>query len=188
MFDGNCGARRAPCGSRRVQTTKTGRISGTNELSARRIRRARRTDRSATHAVRSGMNERCVAGARNTRDQIVRGPLRANTSGGHLRASGVSPLSFAYFSLRRQRKVSAAPHRGNANKPIRNQGEANALIKHARAPAIKQTQNLKKKYSSAASQTHPTTPQAAAWKPASAQQQLQPLPPSAEPKAKAHTA
>ncbi|WP_218274544.1 hypothetical protein, partial [Paraburkholderia piptadeniae] len=27
---------------------------------------------------------------------------------------GVSPLSFAYFSLRRQRKVGAAPHRGNA--------------------------------------------------------------------------
>ncbi|BCF97557.1 hypothetical protein PPGU19_021260 [Paraburkholderia sp. PGU19] len=24
------------------------------------------------------------------------------------------PLSFAYFSLRRQRKVGAAPHRGNA--------------------------------------------------------------------------
>jgi hypothetical protein len=186
MFDGNCGARRAPCGSRRVQTTKTGRISGTNELSARRIRRARRTDRSATHAVRSGMNERCVAGARNTRDQIVRGPLRANTSGGHLRASGVSPLSFAYFSLRRQRKVSAAPHRGNANKPKRNQGKANALNKHPRAPASKQ--NLKKKYSSAASQTHPTTPQAAAWKPASAQQQPQPLLHSAEPKAKAHTA
>ena len=39
---------------------------------------------------------------------------------------GFEPLSLAYFSLRRQREVSAAPHRGNANKPIRNQGKANA--------------------------------------------------------------
>jgi hypothetical protein len=31
-------------------------------------------------------------------------------------------LSFAYFSLPLQRKVGAAPHRGNANKPIRNRG------------------------------------------------------------------
>jgi general secretion pathway protein K len=28
--------------------------------------------------------------------------------------------------LRRQRKVSAAPHRGNANRPTRKQGKANA--------------------------------------------------------------
>ncbi|CAG9241679.1 hypothetical protein PCAR4_1090094 [Paraburkholderia caribensis] len=32
------------------------------------------------------------------------------------------PLSFAYFSLRRQRKVGAAPHRGNACKPEANRG------------------------------------------------------------------
>ncbi|MFM0161534.1 hypothetical protein PQR39_14090, partial [Paraburkholderia sediminicola] len=31
------------------------------------------------------------------------------------------------FSLRRQRKVGAAPHRGNANRPIANQGKANAV-------------------------------------------------------------
>ena len=37
---------------------------------------------------------------------------------------GFEPLSLAYFSLRRQREVSAAPHRGNANKPITNQGKA----------------------------------------------------------------
>jgi hypothetical protein len=34
-------------------------------------------------------------------------------------------LSFAYFSLARQRKVGAAPHRGNANKPEAKQGKAN---------------------------------------------------------------
>src|ERR1700757_2897810 len=33
-------------------------------------------------------------------------------------------LSFAYFSLARQRKVGAAPHRGNANKPEAKQGKA----------------------------------------------------------------
>ncbi|MFM0175944.1 hypothetical protein, partial [Paraburkholderia sediminicola] len=35
------------------------------------------------------------------------------------------PLSFAYFSLRPAKKSSAAPHRGNANKPLTNQGKAN---------------------------------------------------------------
>src|ERR1700761_1948406 len=32
-------------------------------------------------------------------------------------AARCEPLSFAYFSLRLQRKVGAAPHRGNTNKP-----------------------------------------------------------------------
>src|ERR1700733_13632504 len=40
---------------------------------------------------------------------------------------GFEPLSFAYFSLRRQRKVGAPPHRGNANRPARKQGKANAV-------------------------------------------------------------
>ncbi|CAG9195639.1 hypothetical protein PSAB6_160080 [Paraburkholderia sabiae] len=35
---------------------------------------------------------------------------------------GVKRLSFAYFSLPLQRKVGAAPHRGDASKPIRNRG------------------------------------------------------------------
>jgi general secretion pathway protein K len=73
------------------------------------------------------MNDPFVTKAECAGDQIVRGPLRKSVSGGHLQAGGLSPLSFAYFSLRRQRKVGAAPHRGNANKPIRKQGEANAV-------------------------------------------------------------
>ncbi|WP_321939201.1 hypothetical protein, partial [Paraburkholderia sp. J8-2] len=36
-------------------------------------------------------------------------------------------LSFAYFSLPLQRKVGAAPHRGNAGIPPRTQGKAKAL-------------------------------------------------------------
>jgi hypothetical protein len=35
-------------------------------------------------------------------------------------------LSFAYFSLPLQRKVGAAPHRGNAGRPTRIQGKAKA--------------------------------------------------------------
>jgi hypothetical protein len=35
---------------------------------------------------------------------------------------GLKRLSFAYFSLPLQRKVGAAPHRGNASKPTRQRG------------------------------------------------------------------
>src|SRR6201994_3445027 len=52
------------------------------------------------------------------------GPLRAVSSGGHLNAGGVSRFLLPTFLCGRQRKVSAAPHRGNANKPITKQGKA----------------------------------------------------------------
>src|ERR1044072_4445014 len=41
------------------------------------------------------------------------------------------PLSFAYFSLRRQRKVGGAPHRGNASKP-----EANRACQRKHKPQM----------------------------------------------------
>jgi hypothetical protein len=41
--------------------------------------------------------------------------------------------------LRRQRKVGAAPHRGNANRPIRNQGKANAIGKRTKPPSRQRT-------------------------------------------------
>jgi hypothetical protein len=88
--------------------------------------------------ARSGVDECLVTKEGSARDQIVRGPLRNHVSGRHLKAGGLSPLSFAYFSLRRQRKVGAAPHRGNTNKPIRKQGKANAQRKTTRrAPQAK---------------------------------------------------
>ncbi|WP_218002398.1 hypothetical protein, partial [Paraburkholderia fungorum] len=37
---------------------------------------------------------------------------------------GVSRFLLPTFLCGRQRKVGAAPHRGNANRPIRNQGKA----------------------------------------------------------------
>ncbi|CAE6713258.1 hypothetical protein R75483_01403 [Paraburkholderia domus] len=36
-------------------------------------------------------------------------------------------LSLAYFSLQQQREVGAAPHRGNANRPLKIQGKANPI-------------------------------------------------------------
>jgi general secretion pathway protein K len=44
-------------------------------------------------------------------------------SGGSLRASGCSPLSLLTF-FAAAKKVSAAPHRGNASKPKTKQGKA----------------------------------------------------------------
>jgi hypothetical protein len=60
------------------------------------------------------------------------------------RLAVASPLSFAYFSLRRQRKVGAAPHRGNASKPIRKQGKANTprTTTQTKAPQAKTPQAL----------------------------------------------
>src|SRR6202012_6203309 len=84
------------------------------------------------------MDESFVTRGECARDDFVRVPLRLHASGGHLQAGGVSPLSFAYFSLRRQRKVGAAPHRGNANKPIRKQRKANPISTR------KQAQNRQK--------------------------------------------
>src|ERR1700739_1931141 len=51
-------------------------------------------------------------------------------------------LSFAYFSLARQRKVGAAPHRGDANKPEAKQGKAN---KPGKQPDPKQRKKSKKR-------------------------------------------
>jgi general secretion pathway protein K len=64
----------------------------------------------------------------NARAHLVFGPLRINSGGGHLRAGGLSPLSLLTF-FAAAKKVSAAPHRSEANRPISNQGKANTLIK-----------------------------------------------------------
>src|SRR5579864_1326430 len=93
--------------------------------------------RTATHAVRSRMNESFVTGA------AVRGTVWCWTnvvslrgrhfmgchspSATHQEKTRLRRLSFAYFSLARQRKVGAAPHRGNANKPQAKQGKARKI-------------------------------------------------------------
>jgi hypothetical protein len=69
-------------------------------------------DPTATHVVRSGMDEPFVMGVECAGKQIVRGPLRSCASGGHLQAGGVSPLSFGYFSLRPAKKSDCRPAQG----------------------------------------------------------------------------
>ena len=54
-------------------------------------------DPSATHVVRSGVDECFVTKCGGARARCVRGPLRVSLSGGHLKASGWKPAFFAYF-------------------------------------------------------------------------------------------
>src|SRR6202012_445445 len=51
-------------------------------------------------------------------------PLPPPSQGTRFKTSGVSPLSLLTF-FAAAKKVSAAPHRGNANRPPRIQGKAN---------------------------------------------------------------
>jgi general secretion pathway protein K len=52
----------------------------------------------------------------------------------------LSPLSLLTF-FAAAKKVSAAPHRGEANRPIRQQGKANTAIKPPNRRAGKKNQN-----------------------------------------------
>src|SRR6266702_2341788 len=70
-----------------------------------------------------------VTSAECARTPIPDAPLPPPSQGTRLRAGGVKPLSFAYFSLRQAKKSRCPPHRGNANKPISNQGKATAAGK-----------------------------------------------------------
>ena len=56
------------------------------------------------------------------------GPFPVADRDGSLNASGVSPLSLLTF-FAAAKKVSAAPHRGDANRPLRIQGKAKILVK-----------------------------------------------------------
>ncbi|WP_204117401.1 hypothetical protein, partial [Paraburkholderia sp. C35] len=62
----------------------------------------------------------------------------------------VSPLSFAYFSLRRQRKVGAAPHRGDASS-----GKSNRGCQRKRKQKQQQNQNHQRRRKT---KTPPATP------------------------------
>jgi hypothetical protein len=80
------------------------------------------------------MNDGLVTNACGARDDLVFVPLTARSRGGHLQAGGVSPLSLPTF-FAAAKKVGAAPHRGNTNKPIRMQGKANTISKQSTPPA-----------------------------------------------------
>ncbi len=61
-----------------------------------------------------------------------------------LSSSGLSCFLLPTFLCSRQRKVGAAPHRGNANRPLANQGKANALGKQTKAPSRQTKSTLPK--------------------------------------------
>jgi len=58
-------------------------------------------------------HRKSVGNEHGSRDCRVKRKTRWGPSGKH-KNWRCEPLSFAYFSLRRQRKVGAAPHRGDA--------------------------------------------------------------------------
>ena len=83
---------------------------------------------SGERAVRGGKHDSLVTNAECARRQIPDAPLPPPSQGTRLRISGLSRfLCLSFFAA--AKKVSAAPHRGNANNPIRIQGKANAMGK-----------------------------------------------------------
>jgi hypothetical protein len=66
------------------------------------------------------------------------GPFPLVDRDGSLQASGCSPLSLLTF-FAAAKKVSAAPHRGEANRPIRKQGKANAVGKQPKTNPTRPT-------------------------------------------------
>ena len=82
-----------------------------------------------------------VSLAREVRGQVSSSHHPVAYRDGHLQASGASPLSLPTF-FAAAKKVGAAPHRGEANRPITKQGEANAVGNHQRPAPTNQKQNL----------------------------------------------
>src|SRR5262245_36511891 len=66
-------------------------------------------------------------------------------------------LSFAYFSLPLQRKVGAAPHRGDANKPMRIRGRHQKSLDWRLASQTKKPTSTRWLYSRHRQQSHHQT-------------------------------
>jgi hypothetical protein len=103
-------------------------------------------DPSATRAVRSGVDEPFVANGCGARARCVRGPLRCDVSGGHLRAGGVSPLSFAYFSLRPAKKSRCRPAQGQRKQTNKNarKGQHRENNRQTKAPQATPSERAQK--------------------------------------------
>ena len=67
------------------------------------------------------------------RTQMPDAPLPAADHGAHLAGASSRFLCLSFFAA--AKKVSAAPHRGNANRPLTNQGKANAVGTQKQAPS-----------------------------------------------------
>jgi hypothetical protein len=78
------------------------------------------------------MDERCVTNRDGARDGLVSDHSGLAQVADIYELAVGSPLSLLTF-FAAAKKVSAAPHRGEANRPIRNQGEVNAVGKQPKA-------------------------------------------------------
>ena len=87
-----------------------------------------------------GADEPFVTNAECARARIPDAPLPRLRRGTRLRISGLSCFLLPTFLCSRQRKVGAAPHRGNANRPLTNQGKANAAGTQTTSAAQAKTQ------------------------------------------------
>jgi hypothetical protein len=92
---------------------------------------------TAGRVARRGADECCVTDAGGAREDLVsdRFGLGAEVDTYWL---AVGARFLCLLSLRRAKKVSAAPHRGNANRPIRMQGKATAARPKPNRPTRKQ--------------------------------------------------
>ncbi len=91
----------------------------------------------------AGAEECCVTEVECAKTGLVFGPLRHHKRCVHLSTSGVSPLSLLTF-FAAAKKVSAAPHRGNANRPLRMQGKAKTKKEKPHEPEDPQGNNTTK--------------------------------------------
>jgi hypothetical protein len=80
-------------------------------------------ERPLRRAKRRRKNDCLVTSAECARTQTPDAPLPPPSLGAHLKAGGCSPLSLLTF-FAAAKKVSAAPHRGNTNKPKTKKGKA----------------------------------------------------------------
>src|SRR6266571_7221393 len=102
-----------------------------NEVPLRRAQRRRKHDCLVTSAECAGT-------------PIPDAPLPPPSQETRLRAGGVSRFLLPTFLCGRQRKVGAAPHRGNTNKPITNEKPPRRKTRKMRAMQDKKPKKIQK--------------------------------------------
>ncbi|MBC8739433.1 hypothetical protein F6X40_22085 [Paraburkholderia sp. UCT31] len=105
-------------------------------------------------AQRRRKNDGLVTNAECAGTQIPDAPLPAVDKGTRLRVSGLKLSSLPTF-FAAAKKVGAAPHRGNANRPTRNQGKANALRTQKKRAKAKKHNNKTEPRAAGAKKNHP---------------------------------
>jgi len=98
-------------------------------------------DRPGEHGVRGGRYDCLVAPGGWARCRIPDAPLPPPSQGPRFQAGGTQRLSLPTF-FAAAKKVGAAPHRGNANRPLTIQGKANTKKPRTKAPRKQKTPHL----------------------------------------------